>query len=253
MAQCYDSLETIRHVLNIKARLVEFKNRNVCGKRDGLRSRTVIDQVHDRAKVAAERYRVARRAKMALAGAREWEETLCMLNDGDIRGYQDPDHLQVHAGHRGTLEDEQVVAAAAEVQEDVDMGNDVVDESLLEEVREKRDGTGETCHTLSWIWTTKSRMPSPDDESDDISGGVGQEQGKGSAMLGGGPLVEGGDASDYCLPGLENKVVDGSPGCQNQRHQQGASGGAGRIRRGSGRFAEDAKGRVLCHLEGFPQ
>jgi hypothetical protein len=105
---------------------------------------------------------------MALAGAGEWEETLCVLNDGDIRGYQDPDRLRVRAGHRGTLEDEQVAAAAAEVQEDVDMGDDVADESLLEEVREKRDGTGETRRTLSWIWTTKSRTPSPDDESDDI-------------------------------------------------------------------------------------
>lgn len=168
MAQCYDSLDTVRHVLNIKSRLVEFKNRNVRGQREGTKSRTFIDRVHERAKVAAERYRVARRAKMALAGSGDWEETLCVLNDADIRGYQDPDRLRVRVGRRGTLDDEQVAAAAVEVQEDMEIDDDVADESLLAQVREKRDGTGETRRKLSWIWTTKSRTPNPEDESDDI-------------------------------------------------------------------------------------
>jgi len=97
-AHCYDSLDAIRHTLNVKSRLVEFKNRNVRGQRDGTRSRTVIDRVHDRAKVAAEKYRVARRAKLALVGPGDWEEVLQVLNDGDIRGYQDPERLRVRPG-----------------------------------------------------------------------------------------------------------------------------------------------------------
>jgi len=40
--------------------------------------------------------------------------------------------------------------------------------SLLEEERTLRNGTGETCRTLSWIWTTESRTPNDDDETDDI-------------------------------------------------------------------------------------
>jgi len=69
----------------------------------------------------------------------------------------------------GTLDDEQAAAAAA-MQEavDVEMDDDVADESLFEQVRERRDGTGETRRALSWIWTTESRTPNPDDESDDI-------------------------------------------------------------------------------------
>ena len=168
MAQCYDSLDTVRHVLNIKSRLVEFKNRNIRGQHGGTKSRTFIDQVHERAKVAAERYWVACCAKMALAGSGDWEETLCILNDVDIRGYQDPNRLCVHVGQRGTLEDEQVVAASVEVQKDMEIDDDMADESLLEQVHKKRDCTGETHHMLSWIWMTKSQVPNPEDESDDI-------------------------------------------------------------------------------------
>lgn len=39
---------------------------------------------------------------------------------------------------------------------------------LLPQVRERRDGTGETRRMLSWIWTTSSFKPSPIDETDDI-------------------------------------------------------------------------------------
>ena len=171
-AHCYDSLDTVRRVLNVKSRLVEFKNRNVRGQCDSTRSRTIIDRVHERAKVAAEKYRVARRAKLALVGPGDWEETLRILNDGDIRGYQDPERLRVRRGHMGTLDDEQAAAAAAAaaIQDavDVEMDDDVADDILFEQVRERRDGTGETHRALSWIWTTESRTPNPDDGSDDI-------------------------------------------------------------------------------------
>jgi hypothetical protein len=46
-----------------------------------------------------------------------------------------------------------------------DEGSDI---NLLHEIRARRDGTGETRRTLSWIWTTKSRLPNPSDEGDDI-------------------------------------------------------------------------------------
>jgi len=166
-AQCNDNLDAVRHVLKIKARMVHFKNSNVRGQRDGTRSRTVIDRVHERARVAAGRYRAARRAKLALLGPGDWEESLRVLNDGDIRSYQDPDRLRVRTGHRGILEDGQL---AADVQEDtvMDDDRDVAPETLYQDVRERRDGTGETRRTLSWIWTTKSRAPNPDDETDNI-------------------------------------------------------------------------------------
>jgi hypothetical protein len=64
--------------------------------------------------VAAERYRAARRGKLALAGAGDWEEVLRVLEDGDIRGYQDVDKLRTRVGRPGTLEDGQLAAVVFE-------------------------------------------------------------------------------------------------------------------------------------------
>ena len=164
-AHCYDGLDTIRHVLTVKSRMVMFKNKNVRGQREGTRSRAVIDRVHERVRAAAEKYRAARWGKHALAGEGEWEQVLQVLQDGDIRGYQDPSRLVVHAGRRGTLEDGQV---EVEPRDDSEGGDEHSDINLLHEIRGRRDGTGETRRTLSWIWTTKSRLPNPSDEGDNI-------------------------------------------------------------------------------------
>ena len=170
-AHCYDNLNAVRRVLNIKSRMVAFKNKNVRGQHDGLQSRTVIDHMHERARVAAEKYRSARRALLALAGPGDWEKMFCILNDGDVCGYQDPEQLRVCSGRKGTLEDGQATAAqvAEEVTEDdVEMEDDVAEIDLYLEARDKRDGTGETCRMLSWIWTTDSQTPNSNDDSDEI-------------------------------------------------------------------------------------
>ena len=167
-AHCYDGLDTIRHVLTIKSHIVMFKNKNIRGQREGTRSRTVIDRVHERVKAAAEKYCAGRWAKLALAGEGEWEQVLQVLNDGDVRGYQDPNRLIVRQGHRGTLEDGQVEAEPHVGLEDDDNGDEGSDINLLPEIRGRRDGTGETRRTLSWIWKTKSRSPNPSDDGDDI-------------------------------------------------------------------------------------
>ena len=172
-ANCYDSLDAIRNVLNVKSRLVHFKNKSSRGQREGNRSRTIIDWVHERARVAAKRYRAARRGKMALEGAGDWEEVLRVLEDGDIRGYQDVEKLRTHMGRPGTLEDEQLAAAEVYTTEEqmgtaVDDDDDVASIDLMGEKRTKRDGTGQTRRALSWIWTSGSRSPSTDDEGDEI-------------------------------------------------------------------------------------
>jgi hypothetical protein len=93
-AQCHDALDLIRHTLKVKSRMVEFKNRNVHGQREGLQSRTVINRVHDRARSAADKYIAARKAKLALSGPGDWEKELRVLEDADIRAYQDPNRLR---------------------------------------------------------------------------------------------------------------------------------------------------------------
>ena len=148
-AQCQDALNSVRHTLKIKTRMIAFKNRNVRGQREGTRSRAVIARVHERARVAAEKYRAGRVAKMSLVGPGEWEKTLQVLVDGDIRGYQDANRLRPRQPRRGIREDdytepEPETATALESEEPENF--------LHAEARTRRDGTGETRRVLSWIW-----------------------------------------------------------------------------------------------------
>ena len=161
-AQCFDALEAVRHVLRIKTRMVAFKNKNVRGQRQSTRSRTVIDRVHERARQAAEKYRTARAAKLELSGPGNWQNVLQVLNDADVRGYQDPDRLKVRNGRPGTLEDGQ-----ADAPEQTSRAPGI---SLFNEPRNRQDGTGETRRTLSWIWMTKTPniTGETEDETDEV-------------------------------------------------------------------------------------
>ncbi|KAJ3500804.1 hypothetical protein NLJ89_g9630 [Agrocybe chaxingu] len=166
-AQCYSALNAIRHVLKIKSRLVKFKNKNVRGQREGTRSRAIIDRVHERARAIAAKYRAGRAAKLQLSGPGDWETELQVLQDGDIRGYQDPNRLRQRAGRRGTLEDGQIDTSTPAEMETEEF-------SLLPEERSRRDGTGESRRTLSWIWLMKATSASVDD-----NGGTSTGTGKG--------------------------------------------------------------------------
>ncbi|KAF9548613.1 hypothetical protein CPC08DRAFT_648406, partial [Agrocybe pediades] len=163
-AQLADSLDSLRRVLRIKSRMVQFKNKNVRGQRDGTRSRTMIDRVHERARACVEKYRQARRAKLALAGPGDWEKTYRVLEDADVRGFQDPARLQPRTGRLGVWEDDNVP--------DPTMANgstSLDDRNLLLNTRDRRDGTGETRRTLSWIWLTgESHLGDDDTASEEI-------------------------------------------------------------------------------------
>ena len=70
-----------------------FEHKNVRGQREGTQSRSVIDWVHARARVAALKYRLARLAKLSLSGPGAWESTLCVLLNSDIHAYSDPEKM----------------------------------------------------------------------------------------------------------------------------------------------------------------
>ena len=107
-----------------------------------------------------EKYRAARKAIYDLEGPGEWEEVFKILEDGDVRGYQDPNHLHPRKGHQGIWEGGQEPGAAPSTEDDRGI-------TLYNKVQSKRDGTGETRCTLSWIWTT-SQAASLNDSRDDI-------------------------------------------------------------------------------------
>ena len=149
-AQCYDALDAIRHALTVKSRMIMFKNKNVRGQRGGLRSKSVIDRVHQKAREQAAKYRTAREAKYTLCGEGPWEEVLRVLLDGDVRGYQDKNVLRVQNGRPGMLEDEQVEVAGRSGIEDAEIEDGTsTGIPLWEEEQDRRDGTGETHRTLS--------------------------------------------------------------------------------------------------------
>jgi hypothetical protein len=54
IGRCKDSLNGLRHMLRVKARLVLFKNTNVRGQRESGHSRALIDSIHERAKIWVE-------------------------------------------------------------------------------------------------------------------------------------------------------------------------------------------------------
>ncbi|KAH9476591.1 hypothetical protein JR316_0010503 [Psilocybe cubensis] len=145
-AQLTDSLNAIRQILKVKARMIAFKNKNIRGQRGGTRSTSVIDRVHERARFAAAKYRAARVAHFDLVGPGEWEKNFRILEDKDIRSYQDVDQLRPCTGRRGVLEDHQVAAGEENPPEQGDM-------FLFNEDRTIRQGSGQTRRTLSWIWT----------------------------------------------------------------------------------------------------
>ena len=161
-AQCEDALESIRHILKIKTRMIAFKNRNIHGQKQGTRSRAVIDRVHERARIAAGKYRAAWMAKLRLAGPGEWEKVLRVLNDADITGYQDANRLRPRQPRQGVLEDEALEAVGMDIE--MEEGPDTL---LFTNIRTRRDGTGKTRHVLSWIWSAK-RVGEGDEGEDDI-------------------------------------------------------------------------------------
>ena len=158
--QCRDALESIHQVLRLKSCMVKFKNKQVRGQRGGLRSRVLIDRVHERAWASAEKYRAARKAIYDLEGPGEWEEAFKVLEDNDVRGYQDPNRLRPRKGHQGIWQDGQEPVGAPSTQDDEGI-------TLYNEVQHKRDGTGEMRRALSWIWST-SWAANSDDAKDNI-------------------------------------------------------------------------------------
>jgi hypothetical protein len=165
VAQCHDALRGLQHTLRVKSRMLHFKQQNIRGQRDGIRSRTVIDRVHDRARRFAEKYRAGWRAILQLRGNGEWERQLRVLRDEDIRSYHDPARITRGAGRRGTVEDDVTHTDEGDSAENEE--EDGI--NLREEQRTKRDGTGQTRKELSWIWTTlQVNIDDDTDKNDDV-------------------------------------------------------------------------------------
>jgi hypothetical protein len=90
-AQAYESLDSLRHYLQVRAYLYQFKNRFVRGQGANTRARNAISSVQAKIDAAAAEYRVAYGALSLLSSDSSqvsefgWKKELLLLKDEDIR------------------------------------------------------------------------------------------------------------------------------------------------------------------------
>ncbi|KAI0070520.1 hypothetical protein K474DRAFT_1556942, partial [Panus rudis PR-1116 ss-1] len=82
--QMRDSLDKLRIQLHVKARLVGDRNRNVRHQAQATRSQKQFAANETKIIQHAEKYRAARRAKLALSGPGEWENDWQVLKKDDV-------------------------------------------------------------------------------------------------------------------------------------------------------------------------
>jgi hypothetical protein len=102
-AQATDALSGLRRSLAICAELSKYKATQVRGQRANTRARALLSTAHEKTAAYAARYRRARLAYLQLVGPGDWEDTLRVLNDGDVRTlatHQDKAAQTVKAGPR---------------------------------------------------------------------------------------------------------------------------------------------------------
>ncbi|KAE9403518.1 hypothetical protein BT96DRAFT_1080167 [Gymnopus androsaceus JB14] len=155
MARAYNALDSVRHMLRVKTKMIQFKNKNVRGQRMSGKLREVIDRVHDHMKGFVERYCHSHRGLLLLVGLGNWEKELQVMEQKDMRSYVDPAPKKREPGRRGTNKDEPGMEG---VTVENDNGTEEQEDNcfpLQVEDQTRRDGTGETRKEQSWIWLTR--------------------------------------------------------------------------------------------------
>lgn len=164
-AQCSSSLHELKQVLRLKTRMVYFKNKNIRGQREGTRSRSIIDRVHQRAIRSVQKYRAARHAKLGLEGSGDWENIFKELKNDDIRSYT-VNKKKSDPQRRGIWEDghgppsppaaDDIPTSNTDSESDLELEDDIARLTEQQLLKKRKKGTGETRKELSWIWTATS-------------------------------------------------------------------------------------------------
>ncbi|KAE9382477.1 hypothetical protein BT96DRAFT_802391, partial [Gymnopus androsaceus JB14] len=105
-ARAYNALDSVWHMLRVKTKMVQFKNKNIRGQRSLGKSWEVIDKVYDYVKGFVEKYCHSREGLLLLWGPGEWEEELWVMAKDDVRSYVDTEQKKHGPGRRGTNEEE---------------------------------------------------------------------------------------------------------------------------------------------------
>jgi hypothetical protein len=138
--QAHEALATLRHELLVRSHLYKNKDRHARGVKANTRAITAIEAASERIRRAAETYRVARRALLALGEVleqTEWKKELKELKETDVREMKDG--LMGDPDRQQGKKDKATKAKAKE--------------------RSKRDKV-----PLSWIWRTQGAAEDGGDE-----------------------------------------------------------------------------------------
>lgn len=128
-AQMHESLDKLRVQLHVKNRIVTYKGRNVRHQMPNTRAQRKLLTNDAKIMVFAEKYRAARRAKLALVGPGEWEIKWRELRREDVRTL--------------SAEDDPVNTSRANVDEPEDRAR---------KSRKRKKHVSEGKRTTSWIW-----------------------------------------------------------------------------------------------------
>lgn len=146
-AQCSTQLASLRMRLHSKSHLIRFRNANLRGQTKTTRSRGALERLGDRITATVGRYRVARKAIIALDGSTKWEH-FRPLEDTDVstRFVTDYDGQRARRFAKIGRSGKRGMVADAEVEDEEVNG---------------AESRGASRRKLSWIWTAQG-VPDPD-------------------------------------------------------------------------------------------
>lgn len=159
-AQCHSALDSLRRALRLKSHMIDWRNGNARGQREGLRSRVQIDRIERDCISATAKYRAARSALEKLSNGLPIDDDFRVLLDSDVRSYADPD-LEANKKKKKSYVGRE------------DGGNE--EEENIDELQEQgRHPAGESRRVISWIWRHRGLSSL---STDDANGGANQGAG----------------------------------------------------------------------------
>ena len=150
-AEASEALDDLRRYLRTRTSLNKWRVKNISGQHKSTRARALQHRVDVKVYNSTTRYRHSRKALLTLRGPGEWERTLQVLLDGDVRALNERELTQREKEQR-----EFRTANGMRTADDSREGIAVV------------GALGEGRRTLSWIWLTVSI----DDDSPEMHDGT---------------------------------------------------------------------------------
>lgn len=146
-AQAFEALEDMRRYLRQRSFASTFKIKNVTGQRANTRARQWINTINNKVVNAKLLYRRARTCLLSIRGPGDWEKTLRVLADADVRAVNE----------RALTAEEKADRVAVQ---EAGGAVDPVDGIPVQQTVSLGDGR----RTISWIWHALGGSDTNDDE-----------------------------------------------------------------------------------------